>query len=270
MSRDALGNVVLTVGTGEPRRLFACALGEPGLIVTEIREDGYLRVVPAGEGPVGALWTQAYEGQTVVVGGSRGWIPGAVPLPSVHLMQVGGPPETPFGIENLYVDVGAESAAEVAEAGVRLLDPVALIRRPARLAGGLVAAPSSAQKAACTAMADAARRLAAAPGRGTTVFAWTTNDLLNGAGLTHLVRGQKPFEEVILLAPGFGWEPAEGGPVWKSVPGPGIGLLGSGSLPDIPGLQTAPHPGIFTGELAWGQARRGTLGLPAKIGRAHV
>ncbi|HEY4563852.1 MAG TPA: hypothetical protein VIJ36_12785, partial [Thermoanaerobaculia bacterium] len=29
-TRDALGNVVLTVGSGEPRRLVACALGEPG------------------------------------------------------------------------------------------------------------------------------------------------------------------------------------------------------------------------------------------------
>jgi putative aminopeptidase len=266
VSRDALGNVVLTVGTGEPRRLFACALGEPGLVVTEIREDGYLRVVPAGEGPAGALWAQAYEGQTVVVGGARGWIPGAVPVRSVHLMQEDGPSEKPLLPGGIYLDVGAETAAEAAEAGVRLLDPVALIRRPARLAGGLVAAPSSAQKAACTAMADAARRLAVAPGRGTTVFAWTTNDLLNGAGLVHVVRGQAPFEEVILLAPGFGWEPGKDGPVWKSLPGPGAGLLGSGSLPpDIPELTAAPHPEILAAnDIDWGKARRGFLGLPAK------
>lgn len=264
VSRDALGNVVLTLGTGGPRRLFACALGEPGLVVTEIREDGYLRVVPIGEAPVGTLWTQAYEGQTVVVGGSRGWAPGAVPVRSVHLMQVGGPPEKPVGVDELFVDIGAESAAEAAEAGVRLLDPVALIRRPARLAGGLVAGPSAAQKGACAALADAARRLAAAPGRGTTVFAWTTNDLLNGAGLVHLTRGQAPFAEVILLAPGFGWERTKDGVAWKSLPGPGAGLLGAESLPEIRELATAPHPGIITDEIAWGSARRGFLGLPAR------
>ena len=55
-TRDALGDVVLTVGSGEPRRLAACALGEPGLIVSGIREDGYLRVVPDGARPArGAL-----------------------------------------------------------------------------------------------------------------------------------------------------------------------------------------------------------------------
>lgn len=269
-SRDALGNVVLTVGTGGPRRLFACTLGEPGLIVTEIREDGYLRVAPVG-GPVGTLWPQAYQGQTVVVGGARGWIPGAVPLPSVHLMQGGGPPETPFRIDDLYVDVGAESAAEAAETGVRLLDPVALIRRPARLAGGLLAGPYATQRAACTALADTARRLAAAPGRGTTVFAWTTNDLVNGAGLVHLTRRQAPFEEVILLASGFGWERGEESSVWKPLPNPGSGLLGAGELPpEIPSLTTTPHFGILDREIAWGNARKGLLGLPAKYAGTPV
>ena len=98
-SRDALGNVVLTVGSGEPRRLAACSLGEPGFIVSGIREDGYVQVVPAGNGPAGALWTQAHEGQTVVLGGSRGWTPGAVVLPSVHLQQSGGSGERrPFSV----------------------------------------------------------------------------------------------------------------------------------------------------------------------------
>ncbi|HSS79181.1 MAG TPA: hypothetical protein VLV54_20850 [Thermoanaerobaculia bacterium] len=30
LQRDALGDVILTVGSGEPRRLLACGLGEPG------------------------------------------------------------------------------------------------------------------------------------------------------------------------------------------------------------------------------------------------
>ena len=89
VSRDALGDVVLTVGSGEPRRLLACALGEPGFLVSGIQEDGYLRVVPAGAGLQGALWTQSFEGQTVVIGGAQGWRPGGVVLPSVHLQQGG-------------------------------------------------------------------------------------------------------------------------------------------------------------------------------------
>src|SRR4051794_15853664 len=158
-SRDALGNVVLSVGSGEPRRLVACALGEPGFIVSAIQEDGYLRVVPAGGGPAGVLWTQSFEGQTVVIGGARGWRAGAVVLPSVHLRQGSqSPRERPFPVDDLYIDAGAGNAGEVAALGIRRMDPVALIRRPMKLAGGLAAAPAAARKGACAALADAARR----------------------------------------------------------------------------------------------------------------
>ncbi len=269
-SRDALGNVVLTAGSGEPRRLVACALGEPGFVVSGIRDDGYLRVVPAGNDLTGALWTQSHEGNMVVIGGARGWRAGAVVLPSVHLQQGVTPiRERPFSEEDLYVDAGAETATEVAELGIRLMDPVALIRRPARLAGGLVAGPSAAIKAACTAAADAARRYVAAPGSGTVLFAWTMHDGLNRAGLLHVARTQGPFAEVILLDRGFGWEAAEDGPpVPKPIPVPGTGPIGAGQLrADLKAVTPAPHlaPGnTSAGAMDWGSARVGYLGLPAR------
>jgi putative aminopeptidase FrvX len=260
--RDALGNVVLTVGSGEPRRLVACALGEPGLIVSGIREDGYLRVVPAGMDLTGSLWTQSFEGQTVVIGGSRGWRAGAVVLPSVHLQQTGGGGrEKPFSVEDLYIDVGAESAAEVAEMGIRLIDPVALIRRPSKLAGGLVAAPAAAVKGACMALADAARRYGL--GEGTVVFAWATSDLLNRSGLQHAFRKLGPFREAILLDAGFGWEEVkDAAPIFKPLPAPGSGPIGDGDLPaSVAKIAKAPH---IEGGLETGDARVGYLGLAAR------
>lgn len=269
-SRDALGNIVLTTGSGEPRRLMACALGEPGFVVSGIQPDGYLRVVPAGGGPLGTLWTQSHEGNTVVIGGAQGWRPGGVALPSVHLQQgVRQPRERPFSVEDLYIDVGAESAAEVAELGIRLMDPVALIRRPSKLAGGLVAAPSAAVKASCVALADAARRFRPAPGTGTVVFAWTVLDGINRAGLLHVVRTKGPFSEAVLLGPGFGWEAQErGSPLPRPIPGPGSGLIGAGKLPTaLAGVTLAPHwepGGGMAGAVEWGAAQVGYLGLPVR------
>lgn len=266
--RDALGNVVLTVGSGEPRRLVACTLGEPGFIVSAIQDDGYLRVVPAGADLTGTLWTQSFEGQTVVVGGrggsggARGWRAGAVVLPSVHLMQTNrARREHPFSVEDLYIDVGAESAAEVAEMGIRLMDPVALIRRPSKLAGGLVAAPAAAVKGACVALADVARRYRS--GEGTVVFAWTTSDLLNRSGLQHVLRQRGPFREAIVLDAGFGWEEVkDAGPVTKPLPAPGSGPIGDGELPaSLARTAKAPH---IEGGLETGNARMGYLGLPAR------
>jgi putative aminopeptidase FrvX len=263
-TRDALGDVVLTAGSGEPRRLIACALGEPGLIVSGIREDGYLRVVPDGSRPLGALWTQSFEGQTVVIGGAQGWRAGAVVLPSIHLQQgAKGLREPPFSAEDLYIDAGAESAAEVAAMGIRLIDPVALLRRPSKMAGGLVAAPAAAQKGACVALADVARRYSKGP--GTVVFAWTVSDGLNRAGLQRIARERGPFQEVLLLGSGFGWEAVEGKPPEpKPLPAPGSGPISAGKLPAaLTGTVAAPHlePG---GAPEWGAARVGYLGLPAR------
>jgi putative aminopeptidase FrvX len=81
-AEDALGNVISSVGSGAPRKLIACALGEPGFAVSRIEDDGYLRLVPVGGAiPAGALWEQAHEGQTVMVAGARGDVPGAVTPP---------------------------------------------------------------------------------------------------------------------------------------------------------------------------------------------
>jgi putative aminopeptidase FrvX len=153
--------------------------------------------------------------------------------------------------------------------GIRLMDPVALIRRPSKMAGGLVAAPAAAQKGACAALADAARRYwtapGAAPGTGTVVFAWTVSDLLNGAGLQHVLRDKGPFQEALLLDSGFGWEAAEGKPPTpKPLPAPGSGPISAGKLPvGLSGTAAAPHlePG---GSHEWGAARVGYLGLPAR------
>ncbi len=267
VKQDAAGNLVLSVGSGEPRKLVACPLGEPGYAVTGIEPDGWVRVFRAGGGLQGALWDQSHEGNVVMVGGSRGWVPGGVTIRSVHLMQEPEPVERPpFLTRDIWIDVGAESAAEAGEMGIRLLDPVALIRRPSRLAGGLLAGPSAALKAACIAQVDAAARIAK-PGTGTVVFAWTAGDFLNGAGLRYLVGTQGPFAEVLGVSPAFGWKEGEDGPVFEGLPEPGAGPLGAGEVPAALRTRTAPHvrpDGGFGAAPPWGAARLGWVGLPAR------
>jgi len=205
VEQDAAGNLVLTLGSGTPRRLVVCPLGEPGLIVSHITPEGYLRVVPIGASKAGALWAQSFEGNVVMVGGARGWVPGGVVQRSLHLIQGAQAPERkPFSLDEAWIDVGAESAAEVEALGIRMLDPVTLIRRPARLAGGRIAGPSARLKAACVATIGAARALGSNPPTGTLIFAWTAGDFVNGIGLDFLLHSRGPFDQVLRLSPGFG------------------------------------------------------------------
>jgi putative aminopeptidase FrvX len=266
---DKAGNLVLTLGSGTPKRLVVCPLGEPGLIVSRIEPDGYLRVVPVGAGGAGALWPQSFEGNTVVIGGSRSWVPGGMVQRSVHLMQgAPDPPDRrPFGFEDAWIDVGAESAAEAEALGIRVLDPVALIPRPTRLAGGRIAGPSSRLKGACIAMIRAARALATAPPAGTTVFTWTSADLLNGTGLVHLVRSRGPFDQVLRMSLGFGFVKDGDDVKPAALPPDGSGLLTAG-VP-IAGLKPAPHVDS-SADVSWGKARLTELGLPVRFAMTPV
>jgi putative aminopeptidase FrvX len=266
---DALGNLTVTFGSGGPRRLVACPLGEPGFVVSRIDGDGYLRLAAAGEGvPAGALWQQAHEGQVVWVAGARGEVPGVVAARSIHLRPHADPAVPPFGIADAFVDVGAENAAQAAELGIRPLDPVALDRRPARLAGGLLAGPSARVKAACLAQADAARRFRPAPGSGTVVFAWTASTLGRRSELEQLRRERGPFSELVLLGWGFGWQRRpDGSEIPVPLPPPGAGLLAAGALAGrLPGTRTAPYlpPRARPDEAAPAPWPIGYLGLPAR------
>src|SRR5580692_4504916 len=44
--KDRLGNIVLTIGSGYPRRLFTSPLDEPGYVISDIQDNGYLRITP--------------------------------------------------------------------------------------------------------------------------------------------------------------------------------------------------------------------------------
>ncbi len=88
-ARDRVGNVVLTLGGGGPKRLAVCPLDEPGYVVGNITEDGYLTLRRVGRSPTApptpawALFDQQLEGQRVTLFGRKGPVPGVVAVKSV-------------------------------------------------------------------------------------------------------------------------------------------------------------------------------------------
>src|SRR6185312_6021517 len=107
--RDALGNLVLRRGSGSPRRVVACALDEPGFVVSGITADGYLRLHDPAGLPRHPLWTQFHEGQRIIVHTRHGEVPGVIGVRSVHLWRGRSPGDGPATIEKLWVDVGARN-----------------------------------------------------------------------------------------------------------------------------------------------------------------
>src|SRR5215213_8575202 len=168
--RDVLGNLVLRKGSGSPRRVVACGLDRPGFAVTEITDDGYLRLREAGAGRQHPLWVQFHEGQRIRVLTRAGAVPGVVIVKSTHLQGGRVANASLATLNDLWVDVGAASKAEVQRLGIEMLNPV--VRDGAGWSyGEFVAGPMAGLRVGCAAVASAAQGKVS---KGETIFLLTT------------------------------------------------------------------------------------------------
>ena len=149
---DAQGNLIKRVGTGRPRRVIACGIDRVGYVVSGITDAGYLRLHRAGNAATHPLWDQAHEAQQILVRTSSGEVPGVVAIPNGHFARQHRADTAVVGVDQLWVDVGARSRAEVAALGITLIDPV---RRdvPPWPYGSLVAGADASGRAGCAAIA---------------------------------------------------------------------------------------------------------------------
>jgi len=118
---DKLGSVI-SVAKGREERphvLLAGHIDEVGFVVSGIDEKtGFLSF-----NPLGGWWDQVLLSQRVVVRTSKGDLHGVIAAKPPHLLSE---EERKKVLEQnkMYIDIGASSAKEAAEAGVKIGDPV--------------------------------------------------------------------------------------------------------------------------------------------------
>src|SRR5882757_2490343 len=122
---DNLGNVWVQFGNGEPHRLIATGMDQPGYVVSAITGEGYLRVQRLPQAPPNGVFDALNFAQPVWVLTRTGKkVNGVFAGLSVHLEpgRVNGPKMN--HPDEMFVDLGAKSAEEVRAAGVDVLDPI--------------------------------------------------------------------------------------------------------------------------------------------------
>ncbi|MBQ2615093.1 MAG: hypothetical protein IJB80_07215 [Clostridia bacterium] len=119
--QDAMGNLIVKkCGKDRSKKLLlAVHMDEPGVIVTQITEKGYLKF-----DLVGRLKPELLAFRRVDIHG----ISGVIALKAVHLTKK-EERETPIKLENLYIDIGAATKAE-AEAHITAGDYGAIESEP--------------------------------------------------------------------------------------------------------------------------------------------
>ena len=214
---DEIGNLIVTLGTGEPHIALVASLDEGGYVVSRITDDGFLRLHRHTARPSHPLGDQFFVGQPVVVRTSNGkLVPGVTATPSTHFRSLVDSSEIARvrNVQDLWVDVGAASAAEVAQLGIRMLHPVSLRERAQPLANGRVAGFASQLRAGAQTLVEVLRGFSATPAvTGTLTVAWVAQSQFGSRGLARLARAIQPRRVYLLsraaageLRPPAGWE----------------------------------------------------------------
>ncbi len=200
-TRDATGNLVLTVGTGRPRRLVACGLDHAGFVVSDVTDDGYLRLRRAGNVATHPLFDQFYQAQQVRVLTRSGEIPGVVAVDNLHFAQEHRGDTSVVNVDQLWVDIGARSKSEVERMGVSLIDPVSRdLRHWSYVSHSRIAGPDASGRAGCATVAMVARAAAESPRQqGQTTYVLSAQSAFAWHGLEAAGARSGPFDDVTLV-----------------------------------------------------------------------
>jgi putative aminopeptidase FrvX len=203
---DNLGDVIVTIGSGSPHRLIVTPIDEPGFVVSDITPDGYLRLQRLPQaGGLPPIYNSLLSAQPVKVRTTSGkWIDGVVAGISVHLHRATEIIPSSSEIENMYVDIGAASAAEARAAGVDNLSPVAINRELNYLLDKEIAGASIGDKFGAVVLIDVLRHADPAAIQGTLTVAFVTQQRFGRQGLDRIVRSTSADEMIYVgrLLPG--------------------------------------------------------------------
>ncbi|MBI3659276.1 M42 family metallopeptidase [Candidatus Acetothermia bacterium] len=145
---DALGNLIATRKGKDGFTLMLDAhMDEVGLIVSYVEERGFLRFATLGGWDARVLPAQVVQVQTRSGKKSTGVI-GCLPP---HVLKPEDR-EKPFKIEDLFIDIGAESIEEATGMGVRIGDPAVPFYPFTQLTENLIGGKAFDDRAGCAVM----------------------------------------------------------------------------------------------------------------------
>ena len=192
---DNLGNVYLSVGSGAPHRLVVTPIDEPGYVVSEITEQGYLRVQRLPQRAPNDVFDLLNFAQPVTIQTRVGpQITGVFAGLSVHLQSGRLNPPKMTSLDELYVDIGARSAEEVRKAGVDLLDPLVVARQWFSVGNNGEAGPAVGDRFGAYALVQVLGEMNKSKVKGTTTFAFLTHHWLDGRGVDRILEETAPDE----------------------------------------------------------------------------
>ncbi len=207
---DTLGNVIARDPlqgrpSDTPILMISAHMDEVGLIVSHVAESGALFCRP-----IGLINERALPGSTVDVWGSRGRRTGVIGVKSRHLMT-DEEARRPILVEDLWIDVGARSAAQAMEAGIDVGVPITFARTWDQLEGDQVVSKALDNRAGCAALLAVASRVASLSRDFELVLAFTVQEEIGSRGARVAAENVRPALALVVdTTPAGEWDGAGG------------------------------------------------------------
>ncbi|HEV8335061.1 MAG TPA: M28 family peptidase [Candidatus Polarisedimenticolia bacterium] len=188
---DEKGNLLVAAGQGGKRLLFVAHMDEIGYEIASIEPDGTARVRSRG-----GFFNTLFEGHAVVVKTKSGDRQATVRPREDYLagtVEGGALVDT-----KVIVDFGTGAAPETEALGVAPGDPLTIPKKFRRLAGEMGSGRSVDDRAGCTALVEAVRRLDPRRLKNRIIFAWSVEEEIGLLGAEAIAR-ESSFEVVFAV-----------------------------------------------------------------------
>jgi putative aminopeptidase FrvX len=225
---DGMGSVLATQGSQGPRVMVDAHMDELGGVIRRITPRGLLTMQM-----LGGWLDQALVDQRWTIIGSKGPVRAVTGIRDAHVVPAEERARV-FPRDSLFLDVGAQSEAEVREMGIEPGSPVVPDAPFTILNGtGNYLGKGWDDRAGCAVIVEAMRRLASLPHPNQIVYALTTQEEVGLRGAHTAADAAKPDIGIALEAGvtgDVGGRPEESQE--KLGAGPGIFLYNSSQLPN--------------------------------------
>ena len=168
---DNIGNLMVTVGSKGPHIVFIAHMDELGLVITNIDDDGSLRIRK-----VGGIDDRTLVGRVVEIATQKGKVSGVIGLKPPHLMTENDDRKKVVSWEDVRVDVGTRTRKETERLGVRVLDAMVFKKDIEYIRGDMMCARGIDDRAGCAALLDALKSVLRRKLAARLTFVWSVQE----------------------------------------------------------------------------------------------
>ena len=151
---DSIGNLIASIGSGEPRIILIAHMDELGFLVSGFEENGYVKLRK-----VGSFDDRYMPGKIFQIHSTRGPIEGVIGLTPPHLTVDQETTRRVYSSHELCLDIGTRSKKEATDLEVKLLDPVTVRKEFTVIGGDYFCCRSIDDRFGCLALIETLKRL---------------------------------------------------------------------------------------------------------------